>query len=327
MRQWGTARSPPSTPSGQTVQRLRRSPPGRLRSPAAAVGRASAGSSSASPISLPWEIASCCRPSSTDAGEQIAIHRDRAGGVVIARHRIGDVGRVGVAVAHRHDRDVQHVGFLDRDLLLERVDHHQDVGLAAHVLDAAQRPLQLVAVAGQHQQFLLGQAGRVAVQPVLHLAQALDRLGDGLPVGQHAAQPAVVDVVLAAALGRVGDLVGGSALGADEQHAAAGRRHVADRLHGLVQHRNGLLQIDDVNAVAHAEEERSHLRIPAAGVVTKMHASFQELTHGEMRHRHEKRPFPVRPLRVSDRTFRHRSEPTGFLPASARTRMGFSSGA
>src|SRR5688572_9057177 len=90
-------------------------------------------------------------------GEQIAIHRDRAGGIVVARHRVGDVGRIGVAVAHRYDRDLQYVGFLDRDLLLERIDHHQDVGLAAHVLDAAERALQLVAVAGEHQKLLLGQ--------------------------------------------------------------------------------------------------------------------------------------------------------------------------
>jgi hypothetical protein len=31
---------------------------------------------------------------------------------------------------------------------------------------------------------------------LIDLAQALDRAGDGLPVGQHAAEPAGVDVVL-----------------------------------------------------------------------------------------------------------------------------------
>ena len=63
---------------------------------------------------------------------------------------------------------------------------------------------------------------------LVELAQPLDRLGDRLPVGQHAAEPAVVDVILAAALGRLGDRVLRLALGADEQHAAAaGRRRRA----------------------------------------------------------------------------------------------------
>ena len=51
--------------------------------------------------------------------------------------------------------------------------------------------------------------------------------------------------------------------------------------------------IDDVNGVARPEEERSHLRIPAAGVVTKVNAGFQQLTHGERGQRHYTFPFPV----------------------------------
>ena len=88
-------------------------------------------------------------PSSTAATDQIAVEIDRAAGVVVARDREGDLARVAVAVEHGHDRDAQLVGLLDRDLLLVGVDHEQDVGQAAHVLDAAQRALELVALAGQ----------------------------------------------------------------------------------------------------------------------------------------------------------------------------------
>ena len=42
----------------------------------------------------------------------------------------------------------------------------------------------------------------------------------------------------------------------------------------LMQQRHRLRQIDDVNVVAGAEDERRHLRIPAMGLMTKMHASL-----------------------------------------------------
>ena len=195
---------------------------------------------------------------------------------------------IAVAVDHGHDRDAELVGLLDGDRFLVGVDHEHDVGLAAHLLDAAQRRAPACRARGSRfSSSFLVRPTPSPVQPVLQLAQALDRLGHGLPVGQHAAQPAVVDVVLAAALGRVGDLVAGAALGADEQHAAAAGHDVAhlQRAPGAASARSG--QIDDMDAVAHAEDVRLHLRVPAAGVVAEMHASFQELTHGECRQRHE----------------------------------------
>ena len=93
-------------------------------------------------------------------GDQVAVELDGAGGVVVARDRIGDAVRIAVGVEDRDDRDVQLAGFLDRDRFLVGVDHEHQVGHAAHVLDAAQRQLQLVALAGQLQQLLLGAALR-----------------------------------------------------------------------------------------------------------------------------------------------------------------------
>ena len=110
--------------------------------------------------------------------------------------------------------------------------------------------------------------------------------GDRLPVGQRATEPAVVDVVLAAALGGFGDVFGGGALGADEQHAAAGGGDVAHGAQRAVQHRHGLLQVDDVDLVADAVQVRRHARVPAAGVVAEMNAGFEQLAHGEFGHRH-----------------------------------------
>ena len=54
-----------------------------------------------------------------------------------------------------------------------------------------------------------------------------------------------------------------------------------------MQQRHGLLEIDDVDAVALAEDVRRHLRVPAAGGVAEMNASFQELAHRNVWDRHE----------------------------------------
>src|SRR5918995_786738 len=237
------------------------------------------------------DVTAGSRDLGTDAVEhctrqQLAVERDRADGVVVARDRIVDAVGIGVAVEHRHDRDAALARFLDRDRFLVGVDDEQHVGRAAHFLDAAQRALELVALAREVELLFLGKADYVALQALIELAQALDRGRDGLPVGDHAAQPAVVDVVLAAALGRIGDALGGGGLGADEQHAAAVGHDLADLQQRLLQQRDGLGEIDDMDPVAHPEQVRLHLGVPTPGVVTEMDTRFQQLTHRKCRHSH-----------------------------------------
>ena len=106
----------------------------------------------------------------------------------------------------------------------------------------------------QAKQFLLGQTNAVLGQLFLELTQTLNRPGNGFPVGQHAAKPAVIDEILAGPGGRFGDGFGGLPLGADEQHPASPRDGVAHRLQGAVQQRHGLLQVEDVNIVSHTED-------------------------------------------------------------------------
>ena len=71
-------------------------------------------------------------------GDQVAIELQRAGGVVIARDRIGDADRIAVGVENGDHRDIELARFLDGDGFLVGVDHEHQVGNAAHVLDAAQ---------------------------------------------------------------------------------------------------------------------------------------------------------------------------------------------
>jgi hypothetical protein len=81
---------------------------------------------------------------------------------------------------------------------------------------------------------------------------------------------------------RFRDRLLGLTLGADEQDAAALGDGVADNLQRLIQHRNSLRQVKDVNAVAVAVDVFTHLRVPALRLVTIVNASFQQLTHGEL---------------------------------------------
>ena len=151
--------------------------------------------------------------------------------------------------------------------------------------------LELVALAGQLEHFLLGQAGGVARQLLLEALEALDRVGNGLPVGQHAAEPAMVDEMLAARRGRIGDRVLRLALGADEQHLAAAGDRCLDEVQSAGEQRNGLRQIDDVNAVAVAENIRLHPRVPAVGLVAEVCAGLKQLLHRDDSGRHRKFSF------------------------------------
>ena len=234
-------------------------------------------------------------------GHHPAIEVDRADRVVVARNRVVDRRRIGIAVDDGDYGNAQLGRLGNGDLLLVRVDDEQHVGEPAHVLDAAECAFELVALASHAQKLLLGQPGVLPRELFLELAQPLDRHRDRLPVGEHAAEPAVVDVKLAAALCLGRHQVARLPLGADEQHPAAAGDDIANRFERVLQKRRRLLQVDDVRAVADPEEIGRHLRVPATGLVTEMHAGFEKLTHRKRRQGHDVDPFPVAPPRESAR--------------------------
>src|SRR5579875_3705479 len=119
---------------------------------------------------------------------------------------------------------------------------------------------------------------------LFELLEPLDRGPDGLEVGQHPAQPAVVDIEHAAAFGLFPDDVLGLFLGAHEQQRAAGAGKVAHKVVGAAKHAHGLLQIDDMNPVTSPEDIRLHLGVPAAGLVPEVDASLQKLFHADFGH-------------------------------------------
>ena len=120
--------------------------------------------------------------------------------------------------------------------------------------------------------------------------EPLDRVGNGLPVGQHAAEPAMVDEMLARGLRRFRDGVLRLALGADEQHLAAAGDGLLDEVEGAREQRHALRQVDDMHPVPIAENVRLHLGVPAMGLVAEMRSGLEQLLHGDDGGRHWSSP-------------------------------------
>ena len=207
---------------------------------------------------------------------------DGAEGVVVAGDHVVDDGGIAVGIDDGDDGDAELAGFLDGDGFVRGVDDEDGVGEAAHVLDAGEIGLEVLALALELDDFLLGEQVVAAVGGhLIEFLKALHRFLHGDPVGEEAAEPALVDVEHAAAGGFFGDGVLRLALGADEQHDFALGGEFGDELRRLLEHLEGLLQIDDVNAVALAEDVLLHPWIPALGLMPEVDSGFEQLLHGD----------------------------------------------
>src|SRR5262249_15116149 len=111
--------------------------------------------------------------------------------------------------------------------------------------------------------------------------EALDAVRDRAPVREQSTEPAVVYEGHADARRLLGDCVHGLLLRADEEDRAAALREVARERRGLFDALDGLLEIDDVDCAALAEDEPLHLRVPAARLVAEVHSGFQKLSHAD----------------------------------------------
>src|SRR5665811_1943813 len=70
-------------------------------------------------------------------------------------------------------------------------------------------------------------------------------------------------------------------LGADEEHAAATFCGLLEKGVGLVDEDRRLLQVDDVDAAALAEDELLHLGVPTARLVAEVDAAGEQVLHAD----------------------------------------------
>jgi hypothetical protein len=69
--------------------------------------------------------------------------------------------------------------------------------------------------------------------------------------------------------------IAGLLLCPDKQHSFSAHRQIADEHIGVFEHSDGLLQVDDVDAVAFRKNIRRHFRVPTTGLVPEMDARFE----------------------------------------------------
>ena len=132
---------------------------------------------------------------------------------------------------------------------------------------------------------LLGQNVHAAVGlHGLELFHAGNTGTDGDEVGQHTAEPTGVHVGHAAAVGLSSDGFLSLLLGADEEDGAALLGDVLNEGVGLVKTDEGLLQVDDVDVAAVAEDVRLHLGVPATGLMTEVCARVEQALDADFRH-------------------------------------------
>ena len=222
-------------------------------------------------------------------GDDVAdrLRDDRAGldRVVVARDHVVDPVRVAVRVDEADDRDPQALGLLDRDDLGLEVDDEHRVGRALHVLDAAEVGLELRQVGLGGHALARRQQRELALRRVaLEIVQALDAQRDRLEVGQQPAQPAMVDVGHAGALGDLLDGVARLLLGAHEEHGAAAVGDLGAELLRLLEQDLRLEQVDDVDAATLTVDEAAHLWVPAARLVSEVHSGLQQLPDADVGH-------------------------------------------
>jgi len=92
--------------------------------------------------------------------------------------------------------------------------------------------------------------------------------------------PAGIDIVHIAAQGLVLDGLLSLLLGTHEQQGLAILGQLAHEVIGLLQLLYGLLQVDDIDAVALRVNVGSHLGVPAAGLVAEVDTGLQQGLHG-----------------------------------------------
>src|SRR3546814_466926 len=91
---------------------------------------------------------------------------------------------------------------------------------------------------------------------------------------------------------------------------ATGGRRGRDEVERAREERHGLRQVENVDAVARAEDIRLHARIPTVGLVTEVGASFDKILHRDDRCRHSLSPSGwssgKQEPKARKRTIRHR---------------------
>ena len=126
-----------------------------------------------------------------------------------------------VRINDTDNRNTKLVSFLNSNLVVANVNNDQSVGQTVHFFDAAHSFVQLFEFTSEVESFFFGHLFKSAVGNFLfHFFKTLQGNLNRLEVGEHTAQPALINIRHPGAFGFSNDGVAGSALCADEKDGA-----------------------------------------------------------------------------------------------------------
>src|SRR5262249_36950475 len=170
--------------------------------------------------------------------------------------------------------------FVYRNLFLVGIDYEDDIRQHLHIAYPSEVLFQSRMFALQTESLLLCESVESAVGAhLLDVFHPLDRFLNRLEVCKQASQPALIDVVLTAAFRFFFDGILCLPFCSYEHEAGAVHSFLSYKLDRFFEQPLGFLKVNDVNAVAFAEDVLLHLRIPTPDLVSKMDASLKQFLH------------------------------------------------
>ena len=167
-------------------------------------------------------------------------------------------------------------GFGYGDFFFLGVNDEDSAGEFLHVFDAAQVLFQFFQFAAHQDNFLLRVLRSRAFRKHRFQFFQTGHTGlDGAEIGEHAAEPAFIDIEHIAAQRFFLNGILSLLLRAYEEDRLAACRDFTQESVCFFNFLYSLLQVNDVDAVAFGENEPRHFRIPAAGLMTEMNACFE----------------------------------------------------
>lgn len=109
-------------------------------------------------------------------------------------------------------------------------------------------------------------------------AEESNGVGDGFPVCEGTTEPSVIDVVLGATFCGFADSFSGLGFCSNEEEAAVLAGGLGDEFEGFVEERDGLVEVEDMDAVSHTEDVWFHFGVPSSWGVSEVDAGLEELT-------------------------------------------------
>ncbi len=198
---------------------------------------------------------------------------DGADGVVVAGDGVVNDGGVGVGIDDGDDGDVEAFCFCDGDGFAGGVNDDDGVGFFLKVADTAKVAEEFFALAAEGGEFLFGHGFELGLfLDVFEVAEAFDGFADGGCVGEHSAEPAVVDEVLAGGFCGFADGVLSLGFAAYEEDLFVFAGEVSEEVGGFIELLDGFLEVDDVDSAFVLHEVRLHAGVPFFSLVAVVDA-------------------------------------------------------